>query len=312
MLSRRIVRVKVMQVLYSMSRDQSLKMSDALARYKQSVSKTFELYIYNLYIMLKVAEFSEKDAENRGNKLRPTDEDRNFKAKLAQNKFTQSLVTHHELKKFFIKYNLESNLDVDHIKTLYAEFAKTDEYKIYVAKDIKEEEEHVTILLSLYRFCIANELFNDILEDYHYNWEDDKSLVMGAMKKTLKALPAEDTFYKEFIPDQEVVKDFGESLLLKVNATDTALLAHIEPNLKNWDADRVAIIDMILLKMAICEMLDFKSIPTKVTLNEFVEISKIYSTDKSKEFVNGILDRLLKKLEKDGQIVKEGRGLIDS
>jgi N utilization substance protein B len=100
-------------------------------------------------------------------------------------------------------------------------------------------------------------------------------------------------------------------LLKHVLEQDKRLLDIIEPNLKNWDADRVAIIDMILLKMAIAELLNFPSIPTKVTLNEYVEIAKLYSTDKSKDFINGILDRLMKKLESDGQINKKGRGLIE-
>ena len=100
-------------------------------------------------------------------------------------------------------------------------------------------------------------------------------------------------------------------MLKHVLEQDKRLLDIIEPNLKNWDADRVAIIDMILLKMAIAELLNFPSIPTKVTLNEYVEIAKLYSTDKSKDFINGILDRLMKKLESDGQINKKGRGLIE-
>jgi transcription antitermination protein NusB len=312
MLSRRIVRVKVMQVLYAMSRDQTLKMSDAVARYNQSVSKTFEMYIYNLQILLKIVDYSIKDAQLRDAKLRPTDEDRAFTPKMATNKFSKSLWDHPGLKKLFAKYSFDEKVDDDHIKTLYTEYSKTTEYKVYVSKDIKDDEEHVNALLNLYRFCTGNELFNDMLEDYHYNWEDDKSLILGATKKTLKALPAEEDFYKEFLPDPEVVKDFGEVMLNRVNAKDKEYLDHIEPNLKNWDADRVAIIDMILLKMALCELMEFKSIPSKVTLNEFVEISKLYSTDKSKEFINGILDRMFKKLDKEGKIIKEGRGLIDN
>jgi N utilization substance protein B len=89
------------------------------------------------------------------------------------------------------------------------------------------------------------------------------------------------------------------------------LFTDIEPTLKNWDAERVAILDMVMLKMALCELLHFPTIPTKVTLNEYVEISKLYSTDKSKEFINGILDRLMKELLEKGRIVKEGRGLIE-
>ena len=112
-------------------------------------------------------------------------------------------------------------------------------------------------------------------------------------------------------PNYETIKEFGESLLLDVINNNENLLATIEPALNNWDADRVAVIDMIILKMALSELLNFPTIPTKVTLNEFVEIAKLYSTDKSKDFINGILDRLFKKLDKEGKIKKEGRGLVE-
>ncbi len=148
-------------------------------------------------------------------------------------------------------------------------------------------------------------------EDRYNNWQDDESLVVGAMKKTLKAMPLQGDFYKEFEPSDETVREFGEQLLRKTCQEDQALLLIIDPMLKNWDSERVAILDMIMLKMALCELLHFPTIPTKVTLNEFVEISKIYSTDKSKDFINGILDRLMKKLQKEEKIVKEGRGLME-
>jgi N utilization substance protein B len=148
-------------------------------------------------------------------------------------------------------------------------------------------------------------------EDRYTNWDDDESLVVGAMKKTVKAFPLKDNFYQEFEPSDMTVREFGEELLRKTCREDSALLAEIEPALQNWDVERVAALDMIMLKMALCELLHFPTIPTKVTLNEFVEISKVYSTDKSKEFINGILDRLMKKLLEENKIVKEGRGLIE-
>jgi N utilization substance protein B len=136
--------------------------------------------------------------------------------------------------------------------------------------------------------------------------------VVGAIKKTLKQLPVASDFYKEYIPSDEATVDFGEFLLETVFFKDKELLDIISPNLQNWDAERVAIIDMILIKMAIAELMNFNSIPGKVTLNEYVEISKTYSTDKSKDFINGILDRLFKQLTDDQKIIKEGRGLLDN
>jgi N utilization substance protein B len=166
-------------------------------------------------------------------------------------------------------------------------------------------------LLDLYRFLAASDLYSDMSEDRYNNWCDDESLVSGAMKKTLKNFPVSGKFYEEHEPSDATVLEFGEELLRKTCSEDQKLFTDIEPTLKNWDAERVAILDMVMLKMALCELLHFPTIPTKVTLNEYVEISKLYSTDKSKEFINGILDRLMKELLEKGRIVKEGRGLIE-
>jgi N utilization substance protein B len=194
---------------------------------------------------------------------------------------------------------------------LYNAFADTDEYRAYLSLGTPTDADHSKILIELYRFLSGHDLFLDMTEDVFNNWADDESLVMGAMKKTLKSTPVSGAFYQEHEPSDETVKEFGAELLTRTAREDAALLAEIQPMLKNWDAERVAILDMIMLKMALCELLHFPTIPTKVTLNEFVEISKTYSTDKSKEFINGILDRLMKKLLEEGRIVKEGRGLID-
>ena len=149
------------------------------------------------------------------------------------------------------------------------------------------------------------------MEDAYAEWVDDKSLIIGAIKKSLKKLPAEDNFFLKFFPEDETIKDFGLELLEHTFEHNKALLEYIKPTLKNWDHERLAVLDMILLKMAITEFIHFPTIPTKVTLNEYVEISKTYSTPKSKDFINGILDKILQELDADGKIQKEGRGLLD-
>ncbi|NJO87361.1 MAG: transcription antitermination factor NusB [Lewinella sp.] len=133
-------------------------------------------------------------------------------------------------------------------------------------------------------------------------WDEDKSLIIGAPQKTIKALPVGKDFYKEYQTPSETVTEYGDQLLKKLHEADAALLEKIKPVLQNWDADRVAIIDMILLKMALAEFLFFPGIPPTVSLNEYLEISKLYSTDKSKEFINGVLDKLLKQLQAEGLV----------
>ena len=311
MLSRRSVRIKVMQLLYMLNRDEHLDFNGLVKDYNEGIWKTYELYIFQIYLLLRVTQYAEKDAAHRANKMLPNDDDRAFQPRLYSNPCTQSLANHVDFLNVVAKYKANENVDEDHVRSLYLAFAETPEYKAYLALAEPTNEEHIKILLELYRFLTNHDLFVDMSEDRYNNWPDDESLVVGAMKKTLKTMPFQGAFFKEHEPNDETVREFGEELLRKTCQEDRALFAHIEPTLKNWDADRVAILDMIMIKMALCELLHFPTIPTKVTLNEFVEISKVYSTDKSKDFINGILDRLMKKLVREEKIVKEGRGLIE-
>lgn len=312
MLSRRNVRIKVMQVLYAAGRgDQNLDFGSIMQLYRKSISRSFELLLFNLDALIRIAAFARQDAAKKTAKLRPSDEDRRFTSKLYDNPPLQSLSENAELNRLFRAYKLDEKVDEDNVRLIYTDFAKTEEYKAYILKEDTTNEDHIEMLLFLYKHCCADETFNELAEDSYPAWIDDKSLIVGSMKKVIKALPAESNFHDAYRPPDEAVKEFGELLVDKSFRSDVELLEIIEPALKNWDAERVAVIDMILIKMALCEMMYFPSIPTKVTLNEYVEISKLYSTDKSKDFINGILDRLMKKLQKDGKIVKEGRGLIE-
>ena len=311
MLSRRVVRIKIMQLLYALRSDESLTTQDVVRRYQEYVQKTFEFYLLNVQYFVAVAEYAKKDGEIRKAKLRPLPEDEIFKPKLAENQLFKSLSQDKGINNLISKHGIKELIKDDHVKRMYNEFAKTDEYRKYLLKKDSDEQDNAEMLLALYRFLVASESFNEDMEDTYFSWEDDKSLVIGAMKKTIKALPVKEGFYEEFLPDEEVTKDFGEFLLKTACVKDKEIAKIIEPNLRNWDADRVATLDMVCIKMGITEFLECKTIPTKVTLNEYVEITKVFSTDKSKDFVNGILDRILKKLQKDELIVKEGRGLLD-
>jgi len=297
-------------MLYMLSRDQQLKFGDALLQYRKRIGRSYELYLFNLMLLEHVAAFAKQDAARRKKKLLPDEKDQAFTPKLATNPVTCSLSENEQLQKLYQHYDFAEKVDKDTIRKIYTEFLKEDSYQEYLGNTNTTTKEHRQIFLALYKFCLNSELFQEVLQDHYANWIDDKSLVVGAIKKTLKALPSpSENFYEEHRPGEETTKEFGEELLRNVYHNDGELLHLIEPVLKNWDVDRVAIIDMILLKMALCELTSFPTIPTKVTLNEFVEISKLYSTDKSKDFINGILDRLLKQLHEDGKIQKKGRGL---
>ena len=300
-----------MQVLYAQSRDESLDYNSTMKEYWKKIDDSFHLLLFSLYNLIQITKIASEDQEKRKSKHLPTELDKKFTSKLWSNPMIQALVKNKTIQTKFEKLYFAQKVDKDHFKTIYYEFVKEEAYTTFLTNETTNDE-NLEMLLELFRFCRRNELFNEIIEDHYANWEDDKSLIIGTIKKVLKALPSEDeNFIMEHYPDDETTKEYGEFLLSETLKEDKTLLQYIEPVLQNWDADRVAILDMIMIKMALCEFMYCPTIPIKVTLNEYVELAKNYSTSKSKEFVNGILDRLLQDLKAKGNIVKEGRGLLD-
>jgi len=311
MLSRRSVRVKVMQLLYAKSTDESLNYKACDQRYWRMIDESYDVFLFNIFVLLQITKVAEEDETKKKAKHLPSEADKVFTSKICNNELIRSLRDNPMLIKEFESKGFPGKCDKDHITKVYFEFAKEETYQAYLVKETTAED-HVEILLELYRFCRKSEIFNEAVGDKYMNWIDDKSLVIGATKKVLKGLPVEGIeFLKEFYPDDETVKEYGENLLKRTFKADEALLKEIQPVLTNWDHERLAIIDMIILKMATCEMLEFPTIPAKVTLNEYVEVAKSYSTDKSKEFVNGVLDKLMKEFDSAGKLKKNGRGLKD-
>lgn len=310
MLSRRSVRIKVMQLIYSIDRDESLKPSDIYKAYNINIDKSFELFLFALFIIYKVTAIATGDMKKRKSKHLPSDYDKNFTDKLVNNPLIQDIVDNSVLQKKWESFEFESKVNNDYIQKIYDEFSKSQHYKTFVSSETSNAEV-LELLLELFRFCRLNEYFNEILEDNYYNWVDDKSLVVGSVKKYLKLLPSESkTSFKDFLPEDETVKEFGQNLLKNTVTKKQELMDHIIPVLENWDHERLAVMDTILLQMAVSELIAFPTIPSKVTLNEYVELAKNYSTAKSKEFVNGILDKLMVDLTESGKIVKEGRGIV--
>jgi len=312
MLSRRSVRIKVMQLLYAASRDEALTHKEVSKRYWTAIDDSYDVFLYNFYCFLQVARMASDDEAQRKAKHLPTAEDKLFAAHICDNELVDSVRSNAGVQKLFEKKGFAAGSDRDMFKNIYNEFSKNEAYLEYLRKETREAADHIEILLELYRHCRKSEIFSEIMEDRYINWIDDKSLVIGTVKKVIKALPITDVkMFKALYPDDETVKEYGEELLDTTMNGEAVLMDHIRPLLDNWDQDRLAVVDTILLKMAASEFLNFPTIPTKVTLNEYVEVSKLYSTDKSKEFVNGVLDKLMKNLANSGQIIKEGRGLVE-
>lgn len=312
MLSRRNVRVKVMQVLYAISKDETFDSKNVAKEYWKRIDFSFELLLFSVYNIIEIAKYASDDFEKRKNKHLPTDIDKIFKSKLWENHIVDGLVRNKLVQKKFDQYQFSSKVDKDHFIRIYSEFAKEQSYIDYLLKSDSNGDDDLEILLELFRFCRKNEIFNEIIEDQYANWEDDKSLIIGAIKKIFKELPCTDPeFIMTHYPEDEACKEYGIILLDRTYHDDEALSLLINPLLKNWDADRVASLDMILIKMATVEFMHCPTIPIKVTLNEYIELAKTYSTSKSKEFINGVLEAVSQQLLGEGKINKEGRGLLD-
>jgi N utilization substance protein B len=304
MLSRRSIRVKVMQALYSQSRDKELKDQDVLKFYNDSIKGTVELSLLNLYLIVELSKVSVEDETKRVSKYLPTDDDKLFKSTLYHNAIIKGLVNNKDLKIKFESLKFNDIIDADVLRTLYKSFSETEAYINYWhnRKSHKDDEE---ILLELYRFLRASEVFVELVDDRYYQWSSEKSVVIGTVKKILKRNDFGGDFIEPYYPTDETVKDLGEKLLKNCLGIDSKIEEYVIPILLKWDKERIAIIDMIFIKMSLAEVLYFDSIPCNVILNEYIELSKEYSTDKSKEFINGVMDKVIKNLKEKGEINKD-------
>lgn len=304
MLSRRSVRVKVMQVLYAQNRDKELRDQEVIRLYRDSVDGTFKIFLYNLYLIIEITKVSVEDEAKRISKYIVSDDDKLFKSTLYHNDIINGLINNKLLKSKFEKLKIAEKIDFDIVRKLYKSFSEEASYAEYWHSR-KELADDRAILLELFRFLRASEIFNELVEDNYYQWISEKSVVIGAVKKVLKRTDFEGDFLEEYTPGLETTYDFGETLLKKTMKVEPEIEKYVVPKLLKWDKDRIAVVDMIFIKMSLAEVLYFKTIPCNVTLNEYVELSKDYSTEKSKEFINGVMDKVIVDLKEQGLVQKE-------
>ncbi len=304
MLSRRSVRIKAMQHLYMMDRDKTLTQEECIKSYDQTIDNVFELFLFHVYTLVELARRAVEDAKKRSNKFIPTEEDVKFTPRLFTNPLIQWLATSKYLKKRAEEGNFDHFINADVLNRLYREFIPNEIYRDYLYGDGSVSD--LDVVLELYRFCRKDDDFNDMMEDFCYCWLDDKSLLIGATKKLLKAIPADndEELFLQFYPEKDKTEDLGKQLLLLSMEEWKNLDEIIRPVVENWDLERLAAIDLILLKMGVLEFLKFPTIHTSVTIVEYVELAKQYSTERSKVFINGILDRILNILEEKEAIFK--------
>lgn len=303
------MRVKVMQVLYA----HHSSSTEARTNLMQSIQRAYQIYLFILHQLVELHSYGEKSVRLRISKLMPTEEDLHSKNILAQNRIVLKLLKSNSFRTSVENEKLQLRTDERTIRSLYKDMRESEEVKKYsvaVDHDFKEDRNMIVYLVK--KLFEANEAFNQQLEEIFINYQDDAKMIIAHAADEINMLTEEQSIEKllSFENRKEEI-DFAVSLLDTYLDHQDELQKLIKPKLVNWDLERVASIDLILMKLALCEMMYFATIPLKVSLNEYIDISKVYSTPKSKEFINGILDNIMKDLRQEGKINKVGRGLVE-
>ncbi|GAA4883579.1 transcription antitermination factor NusB [Flaviramulus aquimarinus] len=314
MLNRRHIRVKVMQTMYAFKGSESDDFSKDQKFLLFSIDNMYNLYLLLISLLIEVQKRAESDLQKKQKKHLATQEDKDPNRKFVNNQLLKLLNDNLELRKQLESYKITNwGLDGEYVDVIFKSIMSSDLYKEYMQTRVSDFKEDKDFIVDVFKDVIApNDKLYEYMEDKNLTWLDDLPTVNTTILKLLrkvKTASPEHFFTPKLYKDVDD-KQFAIDLFKKTLLNKTAINKEIEVKTQNWDTERIANVDYVLLQMAICELKNFPSIPVKVTINEYLEISKEYSTPKSSIFINGILDKLVKEYEASGALNKVGRGLM--
>ena len=305
MINRVLIRLKVVQIVYAYYKNSGKSLKAAEDEMFFSLSKAYDLYQHLLLLMPAVVHYAADRMEFNKNKLRPTESDLNPNRKFVDNMFVAQLRSNQQLVKFAEKNKFNWVDYSDFVRRLLDSIEESDIYKEYMASEISSYEQDRELWRKLYKtFIFDNKELDAILEDVSLYWNDDKPIVDTFVLKTIKRFEQEEGSGQLLLPEYKDLDDmdYARKLLRASLANAEDYRKQMENVTKNWDLSRIAFMDVIIMQTAIAELLTFIDIPSNVTLNEYVEIAKYYSTPRSASFVNGMLDSIVKNLRQEGRI----------
>ena len=313
MISRRQLRIKALQTLYAYYKSGSEEMSRSEKELHFNIDKAYSLYHYLLLLIIDVVLYAESRIELARNKRIPTKEDLDPNTRFIDNRLVEQIRNNTQLLRYVEQQKLNWANYPELIRELYKHLVVEEEYLNYMSSETNTYADDKRIITHIYTHLIfSSELLASILEEQSIYWNDDLEFITSMIVKTFRKFREEDGPDKELMQlyknqeDREyVIRLFRLSILNREEYVE-----YIKQNTRNWDLERIAFMDILIMQMAIAELIGFPSIPTKVTLNEYLEISKFYSTSKSNVFINGVLDKVVMQLKEEGKVVKSGRGLI--
>jgi len=314
MLNRRHLRIKVLQILYAFFQSKEIDVVKAQNELLLSVERMYDLYLYLLLTIPELKRAAETNNENRKNKLRPNESDLLPNLKWVENSLVLKIEESKELNKVSSarKVNWLGAENQEIFRKMFLQVKDSETYFEFMENGLKDFEEDKKFALALFKNEIINsEFLHNYIEDKSIYWLDDIDLCCSMALKTLKtAAPDKEISILSLYKEDDDEKEFILNLCRNTIEMDVENEKLIEILAVNWEVDRIAKMDVLLLKMALVELQTCSNIPTKVTMNEYIEISKFYSTPKSNLFINGILDKAISQLTKEKKIKKSGRGLV--
>ncbi len=313
MISRRLLRIKVLQILYAYykSEQKDVKISEKELHF--SITKAYELFYYLILLIIEVSGYANSRIEIAYNKKIPDYHDLHPNTRFIKNKLIGKLRDNKNISRFIDNQHISWVNHRELIKELFTQLTSSEAYKEYMSGEANDFEGDKKIIVFFYsQIVLPNDSLWQIIEEKSIYWNDDLDFVLSMVIKYINKVKESDQPDKK-IPElykNEEDRDFVFGLFLKSLANRGFSLQMIEEKASNWDLERIAFMDVLIMQIAITEMMEFPSIPTRVSLNEYLEIAKFYSTDKSNTFINGVLDKILQQLKADNKVKKTGRGLI--
>jgi len=308
MISRRNIRVKVMQTLYTLETmepgevEKNKKLGTTILNDK--LNRSLDLFVISILYTIRTAQYAEADAHQRASKYLPTKEDLKVSTKIAGNEFIWNILSNQTFTEKIKDSKLDHYVNEEWIKKLYNALEKTPEYQDYIAENSRNPKSEKAIIKFLWeKQLLVNEGLMEHFSEELPGWEDDHEMTLMLMENFFKS--GSKVNFLSLISAEK--REYAHNLMQTVLDKKDYCMELVSPRLINWDAERVALIDLLLLRMGICEFIYFPTIPTKVTINEYIELAKMYSTPQSGQFLNGVLDNILKDLEKDNKIRKQDR-----
>jgi transcription antitermination factor nusB len=307
MINRVLIRLKIVQIVYAYYQNGGKNLDTAEKELFFSLSKAYDLYNYLLLLMVEVTKQANKRLNAAKNKLVPTKEELFPNTKFVENRFIAQLEVNKQLLEFSNNQKKTWENEADFVKTLCDKILESDIYKEYMASETSSYEEDRELWRKLYKNIIFNNIeLDQVLEDQSLYWNDDKEIVDTFVLKTIKRFDEKNGAKQELLPEfkDEEDQDFARRLFRRTILNADCYRHLISENTKNWDLDRVAFMDVVIMQIALAEILSFPNIPVSVSLNEYVEIAKLYSTPKSGGFINGTLDGIVNSLKKENKLTK--------